>query len=203
MLQTDNRFFQFMSRLGDLVMLNLIFIVSCIPIITIGAAISALHTMIDKMSRGHESYIIRGYLQYLKDNFKNSTLMWFVYLFGGIFLLAGGVYLAKNGSSNSWLFIPYTFVTMIFLFSFLYSFALQAIFINTAGQILKNSLLTALRHLPYTLLLGVISYLPPCISFLLPDFLPVTLTYWLLIGFSFSAWVCGFIYRKIFAYYKR
>ncbi len=203
MLQPDNRFFQFMSRLGDLIVLNVIFVISCIPLFTIGAALSALHTMIDKMSRGHESYIIRGYIQYLKENFKNSTIIWIVYLPIEAFLIIGGIYLAKYGSSNGILYIPYIFVTMILLFSFLYSFALQAIFVNTFGQILKNSLLTALRHLPYTLFLGIIVFLPLCISFLLPDFLPVTLTYWLLISFSFSAWLCGFIYRKVFAYYKR
>lgn len=202
MLQPDNRFFQFMSRLWDLVLLNLIFILSCVPIFTIGASISAMHTMIDKMSKGHESYIIRGYIQYWKDNFKNSTIILIFYLIIEVPLLIGGVYLSKYGTSYGILYIPYIFVIMIFLFSFLYSFALQAIFINTPGAILKNSLLTALRHLPHTLALGAITFLPPCISFLLPELLPVTFTYWLLIGFSLSAWICGFIYRIIFAHYK-
>ena len=39
----DNPVMQFLSKMFDLIVLNLIFILSCIPIITIGASISALY----------------------------------------------------------------------------------------------------------------------------------------------------------------
>ena len=53
----DNPVMQFLSKMFDLVVLNLIFILSCIPIITIGASISALYYVCLKMLRGEDPYI--------------------------------------------------------------------------------------------------------------------------------------------------
>lgn len=38
----DNLFFRFTSRIADIFILNLIFVITCIPVFTIGAAVTAL-----------------------------------------------------------------------------------------------------------------------------------------------------------------
>ena len=49
--------FTFLSRLADLFWLNLLFIVCCIPVITIGAATTALYYVTLKMAKDEEGYI--------------------------------------------------------------------------------------------------------------------------------------------------
>ncbi|MGN0356148.1 MAG: YesL family protein, partial [Muricoprocola sp.] len=82
----DGPVWQALGRLADLVILNLLFIISCIPIVTIGAATTALYSITLKMARNEESYIVKGYWKAFKENFKQSTIMWLVMLVAGIIL---------------------------------------------------------------------------------------------------------------------
>ena len=56
----DNKFFTVMGRVADLIMLNVVFLICCLPIVTIGASLTALHYVTLKMARNEESYIIRS-----------------------------------------------------------------------------------------------------------------------------------------------
>ena len=55
----DNKFFTVMGRVADLIMLNVVFLICCLPIVTIGASLTALHYVTLKMARNEESSIIR------------------------------------------------------------------------------------------------------------------------------------------------
>ena len=57
----DNKFFSFMGRAADLFMLNVVFVICCLPVVTIGASLTALHYVTLKMARNEESYIIRSF----------------------------------------------------------------------------------------------------------------------------------------------
>ena len=57
----DNKFFTFMGRIADLIILNLLCIVCCIPIVTIGPAITAMFYVTMKMVRNEEAYIVKGF----------------------------------------------------------------------------------------------------------------------------------------------
>ena len=52
----DNKFFTVMGRVADLIMLNVVFLICCLPIVTIGASLTALHYVTLKMARNEESY---------------------------------------------------------------------------------------------------------------------------------------------------
>ena len=47
----DNKFFTVMGRVADLIMLNVVFLICCLPIVTIGASLTALHYVTLKMAR--------------------------------------------------------------------------------------------------------------------------------------------------------
>ena len=61
----DNKFFTVMGRVADLIMLNVVFLICCLPIVTIGASLTALHYVTLKMARNEESYIIRSFFKSL------------------------------------------------------------------------------------------------------------------------------------------
>ena len=46
----DNKFFTVMGRVADLIMLNVVFLICCLPIVTIGASLTALHYVTLKMA---------------------------------------------------------------------------------------------------------------------------------------------------------
>lgn len=69
-----------LNRVADLMILNLLMVVCCIPIITTGAAVTAMHYVLLKMVRGEEGYLIRGFFKSFKANFKQATLIWLIML---------------------------------------------------------------------------------------------------------------------------
>ena len=52
-----------MSRVGDLMLLNLMLIICSLPVLTAGAAISAVYDMSLRMIRNEEGHVIRGFLK--------------------------------------------------------------------------------------------------------------------------------------------
>lgn len=69
----DSPVMRFLTKVADLIILNILFLICCIPIVTIGAASTALYTVTMKSVRDEESYVIRSYFKAFKDNFKIGT----------------------------------------------------------------------------------------------------------------------------------
>lgn len=57
----DSPVMRFLSRLCDLMILNILCLICCIPIVTIGASITALYSVTLKMVKGEDSYIAKGF----------------------------------------------------------------------------------------------------------------------------------------------
>jgi len=196
----ENKFFNFMSKFGDFVVLNIIFIITCIPVFTIGASLCALYTVCKKRLADEESYIIRGYLAIWKENFFNATIIWlfFLVLLPVLLFL---VNLFTRHLNNAILFSFCLLIILWYIFSMLYAFPLQATFINTPFRILCNSFLTAMAHLPYTIVLFAVTMLPIVITLLFQVALYFTLTYWMLFGFSLNGIFSVIITKRVFKHY--
>lgn len=199
-LSADNRFFSFMSLLGDLMFLNVLFLVTSIPILTIGASSCALYLSVKKRIHGEESYISRDYLNAWKENLKNGVCIWSVLLIAIAGMVFFTAYIASH-LTNLPAIILYSLLFICLTLTLLYAFPLQATFINTPFMILKNSILTAIRHLPWTILLFFLTYAPWIFTLVFPDALPVTALYWILIGFSLSAVFSNLVLRHILVFY--
>ena len=73
----DNKFFSFMNKVADIMILNVLFIITCLPLITIGTSLIALYSVTLKQSSGTSSYIVREYFHAWKENIRQGTLLWF------------------------------------------------------------------------------------------------------------------------------
>ena len=74
LFDTDNIVWRFLGRVADLVILNFLFLLCSIPIVTIGASWTALYSVTLKAVKNEESYIAKGFLEGFKENFKQSTI---------------------------------------------------------------------------------------------------------------------------------
>ena len=82
----ESRFMEALSTISDLMILNLVTLVCCLPVITIGAALTGMHYVLLKMVRREEGYIVRSYFKSFKENFLQATIIWILFLlFLGIF----------------------------------------------------------------------------------------------------------------------
>ena len=98
LFSTENPVWRAMDRMGDLMILNVLFIFFSIPIFTIGASLTALYTISFKLLDETEGNIVKNYFKAFKSNFKQATVIWIVVLLAGLFL-AYDAYLAYVSTS--------------------------------------------------------------------------------------------------------
>ena len=199
----DNKFFSFMGRAADLFMLNVVFVICCLPVVTIGASLTALHYVTLKMARNEESYIIRSFFKSFKQNFKQSTIINLIML-----LIAGVLYFDTNivrqmgGSMSKVLYIIFIALGIIYLAVFLYIYPVLAKFYNSVKNTFRNAFLMSIMHLPYTILMALITIAPAAIFFI-PDFRvqSVAILLFILVGFALLAFINWHFLVKIFDNY--
>lgn len=79
-LKPDSPVMDFISTVADLIILNLLFVICSIPIVTFGAAYSAKYYVAMKKIRGEETGTVVPFFKAFKRNFKQSTIAWAVML---------------------------------------------------------------------------------------------------------------------------
>lgn len=184
-----------LNRVADLMILNLLMIVCCIPVITIGAAVTAMHYVILKMVRGEEGYLVKGFFKSFRENFKQATLIWLmmlviiaVYIGDTVILLFSGLTFPKP------LTIAVIAVGIIIALIAMYVFPLLARFENTIRNTVKNAALIAVGNLPKTILMAVIYVLPLVVVY----FSTYAMLFVFLFGISVPAYGAAWLYSNIF-----
>ena len=74
----EGKLARFLNRLGDLIWLNVLTMVFCIPVVTAGAAVTAMYQVSLRMVKNEEGKIGASFLQGFKENFRQSTLIWLI-----------------------------------------------------------------------------------------------------------------------------
>ena len=156
----DNKFFSFMGRVADIMILNLLCIVCCIPVVTAGPSIAAMYYITLKMARNEESYVVKGFFHSFKQNLKQGIVIQIIMLLLGI-VLAFDLYFCRmmSGQGAVYRIFSYIFVAALFVYTmlFLWIYPVLAKFFNTTKNLFRNSILMSIRHLPYTILMMVIT----------------------------------------------
>ncbi len=152
----ESKFYQFMQRLTDTVVLSLLWLVCSLPIITLGACTIAVSSVTLRMSEDREGKIHEEFFKALRSNLKQGIAMTFLNL-----LCLWAVYLdfqiMNAASAHNVIFLIIGIVTAyIFTFSFLYAYPLLARYENTVFATLKNSFEISMRYFLRSLFLVVI-----------------------------------------------
>ena len=59
----------------DLMILNIVTLLMCLPVITAGAALTGMHYVLLKMVREQEGYIVPSFFRSFKRNLLQATLL--------------------------------------------------------------------------------------------------------------------------------
>lgn len=198
----DNKLFIYLSKIADLMLLNILFLVCCLPIITIGASLTSLSYVTLKMNKNEETYIIKEFFSSFKSNFKQATMLWLLFFFFLLFFAADLIILNHITMPLSFIFTYMIRLLLIFsLITMIYVFPLLAKFENSTSGTLKNAFFMAIKHLPWTIVLLTL-YLAPLIL-LVWNFSMIVhlLLLFCFIGFSLTAYLSSYIFHKIFSRY--
>lgn len=192
-----------MSRVADLIILNVVFIVCCIPIVTIGASVTAMHYVTLKMARNEESYIVKGFFKSFRENFKQATIIWLILLVAGLLLGIDFRIVQQVESTGLLKVVTYGLylVALIYAMILSYIFPLLAKFDNTIKNTFKNALLMSIRHLPFTIVILLVGFAPAIATLTIPIVLAYGLIVWIMVGFSLIAFINSLMFVRIFDHY--
>ncbi len=195
----DNPIMRGMGRLADFIILNLLWVVCSIPIITIGASTTALYTVMLKLVKNEEGYIAKGFLKAFKENFKQSTIMWIIFLLISIVFVVDFVSIKlMSDEIGGILQILFLFMGALLAAWMVYAFALQARFVNTVKNTLKNAMILVFAKLPFTVLIVLLTVGPVMVTFMTVRTLVIGVMVWFFAGVSLVAWLNSYLLRFVF-----
>lgn len=193
----DRAFWRLINKVADLVILNVVFLLCCLPVITIGPAYTALYYTVMKTVRKERGYVMRNFFHSFKQNFLQGTIIWVLIMIVGTFL-AMTIYSNWDGAlagGTTQLVMWLAIILAFFLVSiFIYIFPVLSRFEFKIGHTFAFSYLIAIRYIGYTILLmallaacvvlGVICI--PAVILILP---------------ALFAFISSFLVEKVFAVY--
>ena len=197
-VQADSPLMEGLSKITNLVILNLAVLVCCLPVITAGAAITGMHYVLLKMVRDEEGYILRSYFKSFKENFLQATGMWLIFLVAAIAFRLD-LRLTGSGAEAS-LQLPAVFRCLliaagVYVFAiYLYAFPLLARFQNTVFGTLRNAAVFAVAWLPRTIGMAAAAIVLPAAFLLIRPILPLLV----LVGMTGPGYICALLYSPAF-----
>ena len=141
----DSGVVQFLIFFVDGVIISFLWLLCCIPIITAGAATSALYYAVNKVIVNERSHIWREYWGSFRSNFKQATLAWIPCLIVSYLLATSGIIAFQQGWKV--LVVFYVVIGCFFLMWTLHLFPHIARFTNTTKQIMINCGYLVFRHI--------------------------------------------------------
>ena len=203
LFRMDSPLMRFLTKIADLMVLNILFCVTSIPLITIGASWTALYSVTLKMVRDEEGSVSRSYFRSFRQNFKQATLLWL-----GVLVVLALLVLdirvlngMAGGTAPGLLRVGVEILALLGIMVLQYLFPSLARFEESLADTLKNACMMALAHLPKTALMTAAAVGAVWITLINNTTIAVGLMVWPLIGFALMAFGNSGILRKIFDNY--
>jgi len=155
-LSMDSKFMQFVDRLTDVFLLNLLWLVCSLPLVTLGAATAAVSRATLALVADEDEPVVRLFFRAFRANFWRATRLWLVQA-AALYALWIDWQLALGTDDPSVLVLIVSFVSTAFVaFASLYAYPLLARFDSGVFRTLENSLQLCSRYFGRTALLAAV-----------------------------------------------
>ena len=200
-LRPDSKFMIYANKASDLMGLNLLMLLFCLPVFTLGPSVTAMHYVLLKILRDElEEGVIRTFWKAFRSNFKQATLLWLIYLPIGL-LLGLDLLLFHKGLFPLPQILKYFLIALlvVWLLNLNWALILQSRYYNPVKITLRNALLFCLFHPIDTLLISAVLCVPFALIIFMPEMTPVVL----LCGFGLSGILAAALYNRIFIHHEK
>lgn len=162
----ESRFSQLLLNLCYSCWLNILWFICSLPIVTAGAATTALYYVCFKVVKGEEGNVTAMFFRSFRENFRQATGLWLVMLGAGIFL-GGDIYIlyhlrraASGPAAIFWTMVMALVIAAAVMYTIvlIYIFPLTASVVNTGRELLKNSFLIGTHYLFATILVFAVHF---------------------------------------------
>lgn len=199
MFSPDSKIMQIIGKITDLVVLNILFLICCLPVFTAGAAVTAMYTLCFRMLRQEEGTIVKPYFRAFKENFRPATGIWAILIF---ILVPDYFYFHRFFQAGNPLFYGFVFLAAVTVLTAGIAFPWVSQFRNTVPQTLRNALLLSIGNLPRALAVAAINLLPFALWIADFDLFTRISFLWLALYFAAAAYMNAAILYPVFKPYS-
>lgn len=188
LFKIDSPIMRLLSHVADLVALNLIWLVCCLPVVTIGPACTAMCYTARRIAAGEAPVIMKTFFWAFRENFKQSLGIFLILLLP-LCLAASYLLMAVSGGLDHIPALKYLCYLSMVIVSVVcsYVYPLLAHFDNTVGNTLKNAFLLPLANPFLALVVTALNLLPVLVLLINPGLFAKCMIFWLLVGFALTA----------------
>lgn len=187
----DGAFARYGAKLWDMMWLNILTVISSLPVFTAGTAMTAMHYVLLKIFRDEEGAITAAFSKAFRENFRQSTVISLIFAVAAYLLvLSAGIALAL---SMGW--IRYLLIAGLVLVvcAWNWSFVFQSRYRNTISGTVKYSFLVLAAHPIRSVVMAALFVLPIAAVLVAPKNLILAL----MVGFTLPGFVQVFLYNKV------
>lgn len=203
---SNNPAMRFLANMFNVFWVNILFLFTCIPIVTIGPSLCALYKVCLKIISGDDPQVYQTYFHEFKDSFKKGTILWLLILaLGAMFgVELYFIYFRPDVYNPDFAFLQYPVWIMIFVLVqiFLYGFALLATFENTLKKTIINAILLSIKNFAITVFLIAVWLFTPLLINTFPDWTYAILGLELFYNLALRVLICSFFLHKAFGLKK-
>ncbi len=198
MFKYDNPLMQYLTKIANIMLVNILVLITSLPLFTIGASLSAMQVIFYRVLHNDEVSVIKEYLIAFKENFKKSTLIWLVFMV--LYLVLGYDFLFMRDAATTFGLAIQTCVIVLTVLVYavmLYIFPLQSHYENTLKNTFKNAIILAISHPFRTILMLVIQAFFLVIGFIVffnYKYIPLLVCF----GIALPWYFCSMIHMPIF-----
>lgn len=192
----ENRFWAFMEKVTDICVLSFFWFLFSIPVVTAGAAATALFQYTLRLTADEEGYVWKTFREGFKKNFVQATILWIGAVLVGAFLVFDlwcCQFLAPLGAIRFIVFFLLTAAAFVYLLTIIYLFPLLAFFHVDTVKVIRDSFVMSVGNLHISITILVIYGITAVITY----FFPMLFMFW----FALGSYAASFFYRFIFYKY--
>lgn len=191
----DNPFWRFMGKIADVIILNLLWVICCIPIITIGPATTATYYVALRLVNDEDGYIFKNFFKSFKQNFRQGVIIGIIMTaVGAFFVYDLYLYRQLTGGLMKYLSMIMLGIMILYLFALTYVFPILAKFVNSVKRTIINAFYMSIRHIVATIIMIAIAVIVIAVTFFV--FPPL-----IILGFGLIAFLQSYFLKRIFNFY--
>lgn len=186
----DSKAYRILSKVSDLILVNLLFILCSLPLFTLGASLRALYRVCERI-QNEEDHICRTFLTEFRDGFGYACGPFLIWLLVSVFVILDGVIVLFywKPAFGDVLMGLLILAGILLLFTGSYLAPVMAAGKRQVRDVFFLSFYLSLRYLPRTLAVCALDLLPVALLVIWTYAFPVILPFWFFIGFSLTAYL--------------
>lgn len=192
------KFWEWLQRLGELVWLNLCFLLCCLPLITVGPALSGMYAVCFRFDTPRETGAVRTFFRSFRSCLKQGILFWLAEALMAALCCCAALVLYAGSGIFRYSYIPFLVLLAVVLMIAGLLYPLIGLFQNDWKTALRNAVILSLGNLPRALCVAALNVFPVVFFLVAPNLFLRWGVAWLFLYFSVSTYVCTHLLRTVF-----